>query len=233
MFKKLNNVGLSIVETLVALGIMSIMMFGFSAMMFNQNKEVKSVGEILAIQDLQKTLSSAMTDVNLCTYTLGITSASSTVVFDARQLPVSINFNGPIYSGIRAVSGAAPILGPAIVQRGQPVSPSNSSVVVNSIRLEIQAGSLDNYVGRWIVDFDNSKTTRPHKPVYITTLLKVDDSNKSAAIMFGCDGVVDSKLSDYGKIRTDDVASRGKSLRWLAFWSERIKRRRDGIFDPF
>ncbi len=196
MNKKLNNLGLTIIEVLVAIGIMSIMLVGFSSMMFSQNKEVKAVGEILAIQDLQKTLSSAISDVDLCNYTLGITGASSTVVFDARQLPVSINFNGPIYSGIRIVSGATPILGPAIVQKGQAVSPYSSSIVVDSIRLEIQAGSRDNYVGRWIVDFDKSKTVRAHKAAFATTLLKVDDTNPATAVISGCNGIVDSKLSD-------------------------------------
>lgn len=196
---KTNNQGLSIVEVLVAIGIMSIMMVGFTSMMFSQNKEVKAVGEILAIQDLQRTLATAISDPDLCNYMVGASvgaSSGSAIVFDARQLPRKITMTSPIYSGIRLVSGSAPVLGPELVKIGETISPYSSSLKVEEISFEIQSGSADNYVGQWIVGFDKSLTVRAHKPAYATTLLKVDDSNLSSAIILGCNGVVDTKLSD-------------------------------------
>lgn len=47
-FNLKNENGLSIIEVLIATGIMAILMAGFSSMMLNQNKETRAVAEILS-----------------------------------------------------------------------------------------------------------------------------------------------------------------------------------------
>lgn len=175
-----NKKGLSILETLIAIGIMAILMVGFSSMILNQQKETKSVSEILAGLDLQKNLISVLAEGSVCNYIL---NNPTQLTFNSSSLPETITPSLPIYASV-----ASGVPGVVVAQVGQTASVYSSSMVIKSIRLDITNGSGSTYTGNWIIDFDETKSVRPHKPVAITAILNVDNSVPAAAKITGCMG---------------------------------------------
>jgi|GEM_PF-3814166 len=49
---------------------MSIVMLAFATMQVNQTQQVRSLGEVLAENDIQKTITSALADDSVCKYIL-------------------------------------------------------------------------------------------------------------------------------------------------------------------
>ncbi len=182
-----NKKGISIIETLIAVGIMAIVMVGFSSMILNQQKETKSVSEILAGLDLQKNLISALADGSVCNHIL---NNPTQLTFNSNNLPRDLEPSLPIYASV--VSG---VVGSVIAQEGQPASVYSSSMVVKSIRLNITSGSGSTYTGNWIIDFDETKSVRPHKPITVSTILNVDSSAPGNTKIIGCMGSQGAKLN--------------------------------------
>lgn len=175
----LNTKGISIIETLVAIGIMSIMMVGFTSMLSNQHKETKSVSEILAGLDLQKNLISVLSHGSVCSY---IVNNPTQLSFHSGQpLPQTITPTLPIYANV-----SAGVPGAIITQVGQPASNYSSSMIVESIKLRVLSGSGTTYTANWIIEFDKSKSVRPHKPITVSTVLSVDNTTPSATKIVDC-----------------------------------------------
>ncbi len=174
----LNAKGLSIVETLIALGIMSIMMVGFTSMISNQHKETKSVAEVLAGLDLQKNLISVLSHGSVCSHIL---NNPSQITFNSNSLPQTLTPALPIYANVE--SG---VPGAVVAQIGQQASVYSTSMVIKSIKLNVINGSGSMYTANWIIDFDESKSVRPHKPITIATVLNVDNANPAAAKVVDC-----------------------------------------------
>ena len=175
-----NKDGITILETLIAIGIMSIMMVGFLSMISNQQKETKSVSEILAGLDLQKNLISVLAEGSVCNHIL---NNPTQLTFNSNNLPQTITPSLPIYASV--TSG---IPGVIIAQVGQRASVYSPSMVIKSIVLNITNGSGTTYTGNWIIDFDETKSVRPHKPVTVSTILKVDSSAPGNTKITGCMG---------------------------------------------
>ncbi len=175
-----NKKGVTIIETLVAIGIMAIVMVGFSSMILNQQKETKAVSEVLAGLDLQKNLISALADGSVCNHIL---NNPTQLTFNSNNLPRVLTPSLPIYASV--VSGVPSAV---VAQVGQPASVYSTSMVVKSVRLNITSGSGSTYTGNWIIDFDETKSVRPHKPITVSTILNVDSSIPGNTKITGCMG---------------------------------------------
>lgn len=175
---KLNQNGMSILETLIAFGIMAILMAGFSSMILNQQKETKYVAEMLAGLDLQKNLINVLADGSVCKYIL---NNPTELKFNSNNLPRTIKPSLPIYAGVP--SGTP---GVAVAQVGKPASAYSSSMVVKSIELEIISGTGSSFTGNWIIDFDETKSVRTHKPITVSAILYADISDPSNAKITDC-----------------------------------------------
>ena len=182
-----NPKGLSIIEVLVAAGIMAILMAGFSSMMLNQNKETRAVAEILSAQDLMKSMIGSLAKGDVCYYIL------STKTFNANQVvagnPQIIDIGTqPIYSSM-AASGTP---GPVLIKKGDKASAYTSSLEVESIQFEITSGTVTgvqgNFQGRWIVNFDGTKSVRRLKPLSVTAVITANTTVPTAAGTISCLG---------------------------------------------
>ena len=182
-----NKQGLSIIEVLVATGIMAILMAGFASMMLNQNKETRAVAEILSAQDLMKSMIGSLAKGDVCYYIL------STKTFNANQVvagnPQIIDIgNQPIYSSM-AASGTP---GPVLIKKGDKASAYTSSLEVESIQFEITSGTITgpqgNFQGRWIVNFDGSKSVRRLKPLSVTAVITANTTVPTTAGTISCLG---------------------------------------------
>ena len=96
-----NKKGLSILEVLIAGGIMAIVMAGFSSMMMNQNKETKAISELLSAQDLLKSMIGSLAKGDVCLYILSTKTFNASQVVAGNPQEIDIG-NQPIYSSMTA-----------------------------------------------------------------------------------------------------------------------------------
>ena len=173
-----NNTGMSLIEIMISMGILSIMMFSFMSMMQSQQKEAKALSEVIATLDLQKTVISALSDGSVCKYVL---NNPAPITFNALALPQTVTPSLPVYSN---VNGGIPSL--PLVKVGDAISPYSSTMIVKSIEFEITSGSGSDFMGQWVIKFDETKSVRSHKPVYVSALIKVDSSVPTASKIYDC-----------------------------------------------
>ncbi len=185
--KPLNQKGISIIETLVAIGIMAIMMAGFSSMLLNQNKETRAVSEILSAQDLQKTIIAVMAKGDVCQYILAPKTFNAQAVRAGTIQEIDMGVQ-PIYGSM--VTSATP--GVAIIKKGDRASGFTSSLIVESIKFIIDSGdyvgSKGSFNGRWVIDFDGTKSVRKLRPVSVAAIIYADTSTDTAAKSISCLG---------------------------------------------
>ncbi len=162
-------------------------MAGFASMMLNQNKETRAVAEILSAQDLMKSMIGSLAKGDVCYYIL------STKTFNANQVvagnPQIIDIGTqPIYSSM-AASGTP---GPVLIKKGDRASAYTSSLEVESIQFEITNGTITgpqgNFQGRWVVNFDGSKSVRKLRPLSVTAVITANTTNPAMAGTISCLG---------------------------------------------
>lgn len=176
--------GISLVEILVGIGIISIAMAAIISLQISQQRETRALSEKLSTLDVERLLVTSLADGSTCSYILNTPTALS---FDSTTLsptsPQYLTPTLPLYS--RVVSG---VPGPVLAQVGSPLTPSTPSLVVSNIRLKIESGVGSTYLGRWEIAFNPNSLVRPIKPISISTLLNVDTTIPTAATITSCIG---------------------------------------------
>ena len=182
-----NKNGISILEVLIAAGIMTILMAGFSSMLLNQNKESRAVAEILAAQDLQKSIIGIMARGDVCQYLLAPKTFNATQVAGGVAYEIDMG-NQPIYAAM--VTSGTPSV--AFIKKGDKASGFTNSLIVESIKFIIESGTISgnqgSFVGRWIIDFDGNKSVRKLKPVSVAAVINADTTIATAAKSISCLG---------------------------------------------
>ncbi len=182
-----NKNGISIVEVLVATGIMAILMAGFSSMMLSQNKETRAIAEILSAQDLMKSMIASLAKGDVCRHILSTRDFKANLVAAGQPQTIDIG-NQPIYSSM--VAAGTP--GPVLIKKGDKASAYTSSLEIESIQFEVTTGTysgpIGNFQGRWIVNFDGSKTVRKLRPLSISAVITANTTVPTAANIVSCLG---------------------------------------------
>lgn len=170
----IKNRGMSLVEVLVAVGIMSIVALSFATMMSNQQKEAKAVSETLAKLDLEKLLIAALADGSICSFELtqGPTTFDSTLLASATPPVLTL-------PSIHAASNAA---APLLVANNAQASPSSNSLTVQSIKFEAitNAGNANQYLADLKISF-NSGTVRSIRPIALKMILNTSSASPANA----------------------------------------------------
>lgn len=159
---KLNTKGLSIVEVLIAVGIMAIVGAAMISLISSQAKETRSLQEKLGLLDFEKLLISNFADGSICSYMLSDPSydATNPKTFDETQIgsatPPEIILTKLIGSTTGTVSDTN-----SLAQAGNAL-PGHSSLVVDRIRItDIQDQGGNNYRASIEVSFNASKMVGP------------------------------------------------------------------------
>jgi hypothetical protein len=183
-----DELGGSLVELLVVTGIMMIVMMAVSSMFLSQQTETRALSEKLASLDLERVLIAALADGKVCAYVLNnptvLTFNSAAALPQTITLPSSSINPAKLYSGI--IPGPPVLPGPIVVEVNKPASAISNSLVVQSIQLQIISGVGSNFTGTWAITFDSTKTVRAIKPVYVTTMLTVDNTIPAFSKITGC-----------------------------------------------
>lgn len=174
--------GLTLIEVLISLGIIAVLAAVFAQYQLQQMKETKASNEKSATVDLEKVLIQAMADGSGCLHAL---NTPTPLTFDSTAVsptnPQTLTPTEPLYA---KVVGGTP--GPLVARIGDPASPAARSVVVSSIRLQINEGSGTTFKGNWIVEFNSANMVRPLRPAMATAILRADITNPTAATIVGC-----------------------------------------------
>jgi len=183
--------GQSIIQVLIAIGLMSIVTAGFTMMISYQQRESKALTEKLAALDLQRTLSSTLTSGAVCRYIL---NNPTVLTFNANAVspttPAVLTPSTPLYSSV----SPGPVLGPVVATVGDRASVLSNSLFISSISLQITGapspmpapGPGATFSGHWRIDFDSTKTVRPIKSLSISTTLAVDTTTPGQSKVTGC-----------------------------------------------
>ncbi|MGZ3721884.1 MAG: type IV pilus modification PilV family protein, partial [Bdellovibrionales bacterium] len=190
-----NQRGQSLVQVLIAAGIMGIILMAMASMQTNQARENSALSQKMAALDMQKTLTNVLLDGAVCTYILNNPAAltfNSTTITPAT--PQILTPSLPIYA---SYSVGPPVnIGPALVTVGTPASAITDSLVITSIQLEITGapaplpppGPGVKFSGNWRIKFDNNKLVRPIHDVIVTTTITADTTTPGTATVSSCMG---------------------------------------------
>ncbi len=178
--------GMSLVELLVSLGILSIIMIGMSSYMVAQQREARSLTEVLAKIDIEKLLLTSLADGSVCTAELSnnALNASAPYTIDTTSATTAaatvINL-----SGLHASSAVG---SPFIIQTGSAPSPMAESLKVNSITLTnfISTGIADQYKADLIIAF-NGALIRQLRPIILQSIITTKSTDPiNAKKITGC-----------------------------------------------
>ncbi len=170
---------MSLVETLVALSILSIVMAGMITINANQQRETRSLSEKIAALDAEKLLIQTMTSSSLCHRMLVDKDYSSTnpQTFDPKLIDTE---KPPVIKlpGNKLVASSSSTA--ALFKVGAAPSPDIPSLVVQSIHIDdLEPAGNDLYKATLEVQFQNSRLIRPIKSAKTTLLLTTEDVPKS------------------------------------------------------
>lgn len=181
-----NQIGISLVELLLVVGLMGFVALGMSSLFFNLQKESRSLKEKLATLELEKDLLNTISGDQLCSFTL----TSSTVIhpvinpqsFNSTTLPATNLQLSRI--PLTIVPGA-----PNLIQVGQPVAPDVPSLTVETIQLTnfLPTGSPTAYMASLEVRFNGANLVRGLRPIStILTLQTTAPDGAGNVTVTGC-----------------------------------------------
>lgn len=180
---KLGTAGLSVVEAVIALAIISIGSLAFMTMMNTQQGETRAITEKLASLEASRNVLVALTD-STCSFLLVDASQSETAqppnrnksTFDSTSTSDRITFQ-KIPATASALGASHPV-----ISTGQPASPLSNSVVVQSIEMTSFTNvSPDLYTAALQINFDSSKLFRSLKPLIYTTWIATNPASPPTA----------------------------------------------------
>lgn len=150
---KTNSRGMSLVETLVALGLLSIISMAIMSLIQSYNKNLLSVEEKLTILDLEKTLINLSAGKNICDKKFKESPSSYT--FPVASFPPAA---GLTIDGLFLVSTDTT----GIAEKNKTLLNKNS-ISVESIELQNISGSGNSFFADLIIKFKD--TVIPRKPI--------------------------------------------------------------------
>lgn len=163
--------GFSLIETMIAVGIVGIIALAIATMLSNMTRQVRALHEKLAAEETFRFVTQALSASSLCEAAL--TSPS----------PIVFNSTGP-QPASALPSDSIPLGGSAYaVKVGQPASPTSSTLYVSSLDLVNirNAGSPDQWTGDVQVGFDQTKLIQPLRPVLVRITFQTDPSSPATA----------------------------------------------------
>lgn len=178
--------GMSLVEILVVVGLMTITMFAMMSFMSTQYKEAKALNESLARTELQRYLLTTLSDGAICTAELANPS-----LFTAGALPYTLNTDDLAANSIELTSihAAAVATAPIVIQKNAVVNVgSNANLEVSSILFKnfISTGASDKYMADLQVSFTPSSMVRPLKPATLKVIVTANSGPSNARVINSC-----------------------------------------------
>lgn len=168
---KLNSRGFSMVEAMVAFGIVSIIGLAMATSMANMSRQTRALNEKLSQMEALRFLTTALAQPQICRAML---TSPSAFTFNSGALPAS----APL------PSGAIPLgAGSSAMQVGTAASATSASLVVSAIVIRniMNAGAADLWTGDLEVEFDQARLVMALKPLSAKITFITDPASPAGA----------------------------------------------------
>lgn len=164
------QVGMSILEVLISLGILSTVSLAMMSFLSAQSKEVKALQEVLAKTDLESAIIKTFSTSGICTFVLNDPSQSPTATLPNRSTDTIDTTSAATLAAAKiqvqrvpASASSSPLI---IAQVGGLASVNSNSLRISSM---VFKNFTNNGVNQYLVDFeinfDANSSVRPLKPL--------------------------------------------------------------------
>lgn len=178
---------MSLLEVLISIGVMGIAMLAMMNFMSVQHRENKALIESLSRNDVQRFLSTAMSDGSVCTAEL-----ANPEIFDtSKTTPYTINIDDLPSNEISldklhaSVKSTAPLL--AEKSKKILIGPSENLYVTNiKFKNFTSMGADDKYMADLEISFDSSKLIRPLRPAVLKVVVTTGVATGSVKPISSC-----------------------------------------------
>lgn len=190
---KANQKGMSLVEVLVSIGLLGIGMLAMMSFMSVQNRENKALVESLSRNDMQRFVSSVLSDGSVCTAEL----ANPTLFDSSKTAPYTINIDDLSSNeiAITKLHSSAKSTAPVFLEKTKKVNIGPSeSLYVSDIKIKnfMSMGEPDKYTADLEISLDSSKLVRPLKPATTKLIIVTNGGPNTAKVINSC--VLSEKL---------------------------------------
>ncbi|MCB9026419.1 MAG: prepilin-type N-terminal cleavage/methylation domain-containing protein [Bdellovibrionaceae bacterium] len=170
------NKGFSLIEVVVASGIMMIVLYAVSSMFISQNREMLAISQKMAVLDMEKFLILNTASGDVCTKYL--TDNPSLFTFPTTSFPPTTPVR---VNKLYLPSSSSDIL----IEENQPIHYAGN-LSIDNISLVNITGSTGNYIASLVVAFNGS--IRPLKSVKVNIKLASTVSGANT-VLIGCPGL--------------------------------------------
>ncbi|MBK9323760.1 MAG: prepilin-type N-terminal cleavage/methylation domain-containing protein [Bdellovibrionaceae bacterium] len=171
----LNNRGMSLIELMVSIGILSIVTFGVITMIVAQTKEVRALQENLAKLDLEPAVIRALSAGGICSYVLKDPTQSSTATTPNRSQDAIDTTDATTLAAssvsIQNLPSSVSVSGNSVARVGANASANSNSVKILSMKfINFRANGVDQYLADFEIAFDPALTVRSLRPIVIKNI---------------------------------------------------------------
>ncbi len=164
---KHNRNGMTLVEVLITIGIISIVTASFLTLMTSAQKEARDLADKYEMLDLEKLLATVMADGSVCTKILA--KKSPPKKFDpTEQDPKVVIDSVPM-------SASDDPKTPDLIKAGERYS---NNIFIKNIELKNfkSTGSANEFYASFLVNVDENKLVRSFKPLSFKTIIRTQDT---------------------------------------------------------
>lgn len=190
-----NQVGMSLIETLIAVAIMGVVSAGMAQFISSQIKQSHGLQETIARMDFEKSLVGSLGNGSICTFVLNDASQSSVAPLPNRSVDTFdstlITTANPLVINVRNLPASPSVSSPSIAKVGEQASALANGVVISAMKFVIRPNlPPDVFLADLHVEFDSASLVRPLREVVIQNIQIATDtaSPLTAKKIMGCSG---------------------------------------------
>lgn len=187
-----NQKGASLIEIMVAIGIMTVIAAGMAQMMSSQFKSSRNINAQLASLDLQRIISQSLSDGTVCNYIFTDTANTSGL----SQTPPAVTFEVPAsypalsLLNLNKIPMSASATSVAAAEVGQTISANSNDVRVASIAIDITGAGAptatsQQFTANLVVGLNTPEEVIPLKPLSFPITIQTTLAGSTANVI-GC-----------------------------------------------
>lgn len=176
-FLKDKSSGFSIVEVLVALGIMAVVTMGMMTLITNQTTEIKGIDEKMALQAVQTQVSNVLSSPAFCGCFLGTSRT-----FDYQSTRV---WSSPLTSIASSYETTCAPAGTAFLTVGTALGPKLLPTAMNLQNITETTANSGNFTADLVLQFDQTLLTRSRKSLSVPMYFSLNMVDPIAARRLG------------------------------------------------
>lgn len=186
---------MSLIETLIAMGIMLAISAGMAQFINSQVNQSKGLQETVARMDLEKSLVGSLGNGSICTFILNDGSQASIANPPNRSVDTFnstlVTSASPLVINVQNIPAGPSASSPSLAKIGDKASALANGVIISAMKFVIQPNlPPDIFLADFHVEFDKASLVRPLKNIVIKNIQIATDTSSplTAKKIVGCSG---------------------------------------------